>query len=56
MERWLKKVQGIVQVLWKQVGISRREIQYRGAGLGVMGERGRRRMKAGSEGRKIDGR
>ena len=56
MERWLKKVQGIVQVLWKQVGISRREIQYRGAGVGLMGERGSRRMKEGNEGRKIDGR
>ena len=49
------KVQGMVQMSRRQVGISCRESQYRGAEVVLMkGES--RRMEEESEGRKIDGR
>ncbi len=49
------KRRSLVQMLRKQVGISCRESQYRGAEVGLMGG-GSRRMKEENEGRKIDGR
>ena len=51
------KVQGMVQMLRKQVGISCRESQYRGAEVGLlMGGREVSGCKEENEGRKIDGR